>query len=136
MGGTDPKVGADSGAAPPLVLQRAPSQIPALLVKYKTHKKKQSAPTEARIVTQVTKDLEDIQSTPVDEDALTVWFKNKDKYSHLHGLALKVLAVPASLAPVERVLSAGGLLMRPHRASLILRMLSSLVYLKCNNRLL
>lgn len=64
------------------------------------------------------------------------WAHNKDKYPHLHALALKVLSVPASSAPVERVFSAGGLLMRPHRASLGSKMLSSLIFLKCNNGLL
>lgn len=111
------------------------SKIPRLLAKYKTHKKKQSTPTEASIVTQVMKYFEDIQSASTEDDALTFWFKNKDKYPHLHALALKVLTVPASSAPVERVFSAGGLLLRPHRASLGSKMLSSLIFLKCNHGL-
>ncbi|KAL1276314.1 hypothetical protein QQF64_035937 [Cirrhinus molitorella] len=112
------------------------SKIPRLLAKYRTHKKKHSTPTEASIVTQVMKYLEDIQSSPAEVDPLMFWFHNKDKYPHLHALALKVLSVPASSAPVERVFSAGGLLMRPHRARLGPTMLSSLIFLKCNNGLL
>lgn len=112
------------------------SKIPRLLAKYKTHKKKHSTPTEASIVTQVMKYFEDIQSSPIENDPLMFWFHNKDKYPHLHELALKVLSVPASSAPVERVFSAGGLLMRPHRASLGSKMLTSLIFLKCNKGLL
>ncbi|KAI4815992.1 hypothetical protein KUCAC02_006113 [Chaenocephalus aceratus] len=36
-------------------------------------------------------------------------------------------------APVERVFSHGGLIMRPHRARLSARTLSSLIFLKCNH---
>ncbi|KAI7810944.1 hypothetical protein IRJ41_008551 [Triplophysa rosa] len=81
------------------------SKIPRLLAKYKTHKKKHSTPTEASIATQVMKYFEDIQGSPTEEDPLKFWFHNKDKYPHLHVLALKVLSVPASSAPVERVFS-------------------------------
>lgn len=80
--------------------------------------------------------FEDIQSSPIENDPLMFWFYNKDKYPHLHELALKVLSVPASSAPVERVFSAVGLLMRPHRASLGSKMLTSLIFLKCNKGLL
>ena len=38
----------------------------------------------------------------------------------------------SSSAPVERIFSAGGLIMRPHRARLSCNMLKMLVYLKCN----
>uniref|UniRef100_A0A3B4ZNS1 Uncharacterized protein n=1 Tax=Stegastes partitus TaxID=144197 RepID=A0A3B4ZNS1_9TELE len=55
---------------------------------------------------------------------------------HLHKLALKVLTVPASSAPVERVFSRGGIIMRPHRSRLGHKMLQSLMLLKCNQTLL
>uniref|UniRef100_A0A673G3B6 HAT C-terminal dimerisation domain-containing protein n=1 Tax=Sinocyclocheilus rhinocerous TaxID=307959 RepID=A0A673G3B6_9TELE len=55
----------------------------------------------------VMKYFEHIQSSPIEEDPLMFWAHNKDKYPHLHALALKVLSVPASSAPVERVFSAG-----------------------------
>jgi len=44
----------------------------------------------------------------------------------------KIFCVPASSAPVECVLSHGGVIMRPHRARLGDRMLPALVYLECN----
>ena len=51
----------------------------------------------------------------------------------LFQLAMKMHTVPASSAPVERVFSHGGLIMRPHRNRLSDTMLSNLVFLKCNN---
>ena len=38
------------------------------------------------------------------------------KYSQLNVLFEKVFSSPATSAPVERVFSSSGLLMRPHRA--------------------
>uniref|UniRef100_A0A3P8SXC3 HAT C-terminal dimerisation domain-containing protein n=1 Tax=Amphiprion percula TaxID=161767 RepID=A0A3P8SXC3_AMPPE len=62
--------------------------------------------------------------------------KNRDRFPQLHKVALKVLTVPASSAPVERVFSRGGIIMRPHRARLGHKMLQSLMLLKCNQTLL
>ena len=50
----------------------------------------------------------------------------------LHSVALTVLGVPATSAPVERVFSRGGIFMRPHRSRLSNKSLSNLVFLKCN----
>ncbi|KAK0148861.1 hypothetical protein N1851_010714 [Merluccius polli] len=110
------------------------AKIPRLLAKYKTHKKNHSTHGyhHQSVNSEVNAYLEDIQSCPAEEDALVFWLKNKDKYRHLHALAVQVLSVPASSAPVERVFCAGGLIMRPHRASLGSEMLSSLIFLKCN----
>jgi len=44
----------------------------------------------------------------------------------------KISGVPASSAPVERVFSYGGVIVRPHRARPEDQMLSALIYLKCN----
>ncbi|GAA6096857.1 uncharacterized protein LOC115778158 [Tachysurus ichikawai] len=48
----------------------------------------------------------------------------------------QVLSVPAFSAPVERVFSRGGIIMRLHRARLGHKMLQSLIFLKCNQMLL
>ena len=53
----------------------------------------------------------------------------------LHPLQEKLLCVPATSAPVERVFSHGGLFMRPHRARLGQQILSMLVFSKCNRHL-
>jgi len=50
----------------------------------------------------------------------------------LHQLAMSVLSVPATSAAVGRVFSHGGLFMRPHRARMSDKLLSTLVFLKCN----
>jgi hypothetical protein len=47
-------------------------------------------------------------------------------------LAMRILSVPATSAPVERVFSHGGILMRPHRASMSDKTLADFVFLKCN----
>ena len=43
-----------------------------------------------------------------------------------------IVAIPASSAPVERVFSHGGIVLRPHRARMSDKLLSELVFLKCN----
>lgn len=58
------------------------------------------------------------------------------RYPALYALAQNVLSVPASSAPVERVFSHGGLIMRPHRAKLSPQMLECLMFLKCNAHIL
>ncbi len=59
-------------------------------------------------------------------------FVKKNHFPHLHRLALKVLCIPATAAPAERVFSQSGLLMRPHRSRLSKDMLSKLTFIKCN----
>uniref|UniRef100_A0A3Q1GY77 HAT C-terminal dimerisation domain-containing protein n=1 Tax=Acanthochromis polyacanthus TaxID=80966 RepID=A0A3Q1GY77_9TELE len=88
-----------------------------------------------RNATSIGKYFEAIQDSDTD-NALVFWTKNRDRFPQLHKLALKVLTVPASSAPVERVFSRGGIIMRPHRARLGHKMLQSLMLLKCNQALL
>ncbi|CAF4937644.1 unnamed protein product, partial [Rotaria socialis] len=47
-------------------------------------------------------------------------------------LALRVLCVPATSAPAERIFSKSGLLMTPHRSRLSTDTLSKLTFVKCN----
>lgn len=111
-----------------------PVKCPRLLTRYKAHKKRSSGQGSS-IRTQISKYFDAIQDTDAD-NALVFWYKNQDRFPQLHNLALKVLSVPASSAPVERVFSRGGIIMRPHRARLGHRMLQSLMFLKCNKALL
>ena len=46
-------------------------------------------------------------------------------------LVERILAVPASLAPVERVYSNSGLILHPHRVEMSDKLLKSLVFAKC-----
>ncbi len=57
------------------------------------------------------------------------------EFSLLQGLFHRVLCAPASSAPVERVFSRSGLLLRPHCARMSDQMLEHLVFLKCNIQL-
>ena len=63
---------------------------------------------------------------------LKFWSLHKQKLPKLFALAKRVISIPASSAPVERVFSQGGLIMRPHRSRLSDQLLSDLVFLKCN----
>ena len=55
-----------------------------------------------------------------------------DKFTSIRPLFERILCVPASSAPVERVFSQGGLVMRPNRARMTNTLLEELVFLKCN----
>ncbi|XP_078026436.1 zinc finger BED domain-containing protein 4-like [Epinephelus lanceolatus] len=110
---------------PPLKHQR-------LLSRYKAFKMQHSTTWDSSITAQISKYLDNMND--YDCDALTFWSKNQEHFPQLHNVALKVLSIPASSAPVERVFSRGGILMRPHRARLGHKMLQFLVFLKCNQR--
>jgi len=62
-------------------------------------------------------------------------FREDERFSKLHKFLGKILCVPATSDAVERVFSHGGLFMRPHRARLGHKVLSDLVFAKCNKRL-
>ncbi|XP_073714182.1 uncharacterized protein [Misgurnus anguillicaudatus] len=66
-------------------------------------------------------------------DCMDFWEKHAKIFPRLYIVSMKLLAVPATSAPVERVFSHGGLIMRPHRARLGAKTLSSLIFLKCNH---
>jgi hAT family C-terminal dimerisation region len=55
------------------------------------------------------------------------------QYRHLHPLFQRVFCTPASSAPVERIFSQSGIIMRPHRAKMNDALLETLVFLKCNS---
>ncbi|KAK7929853.1 hypothetical protein WMY93_006248 [Mugilogobius chulae] len=66
------------------------------------------------------------------QNALLFWAMNMNTLSALYPIASRVLAVPATSAPVERVFSHGGIILRPHRAQTTDRLLANLVFCKCN----
>ena len=65
-------------------------------------------------------------------DPEAFWYKYKRTYPLLFELYLKVLCVVASGSPVERVFSVAGNLFRPRRSRMSAKVLSALVFLKCN----
>ena len=68
------------------------------------------------------------------EDAIAFWQRliAAKTLNKLQSAALRVLSIPASSSPVERVFSHGGIIMRPHPARLSDSKLSKLIFLKCN----
>lgn len=66
------------------------------------------------------------------QNALLFWALNMKTLPSLFRVAIRVLAVPASSAPVERVFSHGGIILRPHRAQMTDRLLANLIFCKCN----
>ena len=60
-------------------------------------------------------------------------FLKKDLYLSLYELGIKYLSVPTTSAPMERIFSQSGYIMRLHRASLILKNCVSLLFLNVTN---
>ena len=62
-------------------------------------------------------------------------FAKNENYKPLHPLLEKIFSPPATSAPVERIFSHSGLLMRPNRARMGDKLLEQLMFLRCNNKL-
>lgn len=77
-------------------------------------------------------DSEEIVNETDGIDAIKYWCKHKMQWPKLYKLFNVVLSVPASSAPVERVFSHGGIIFRPHRATMSDKNLSDVMLLKCN----
>jgi hAT family C-terminal dimerisation region len=60
--------------------------------------------------------------------------KDDESFARLHALFEKMFCSPATSAPTEHVFSHSGLCMPPHRARMGGKMLSNLVFLKCNTQ--
>jgi len=70
----------------------------------------------------------DCDSEPVD-----FWVRNNATYDKLIPEAVRrTFAILASSAPVERVFRHGGFVLRPNRARMSDKLLSELLFLKCN----
>lgn len=54
------------------------------------------------------------------------------EFKCLRPLFSRIFSIPASSAPVERIFSQSGLIVKPHRAKMCDNLLETLVYLKCN----
>ena len=81
----------------------------------------------------VKKYLDYVRSAPTGDPWPVV--QNTVSYKRLMPLFERVFCAPATSAPVERVFSQSGLILRPHRARLTDKMLSNLVFLKCNSHI-
>ena len=72
----------------------------------------------------------------VDLNVEIFWLYNKDKYPHLFKLAKKILTIPATSAPVERLFSKAGYIHRKNRMKLTKLNLERSVLLKANVELM
>ena len=117
-------------------------KLPRLFSRYDSHTQKKKVGAENIALTtknQFAKYLEEVDKYDPTEGRCHVfhfWANNKKKFPNLFSLAMRVLSIPASSAPVEGVFSRGGLIMRPHRARLGAETLLKLIFLKCNETLL
>ena len=80
---------------------------------------------------QLTNYLSTINSDSFDPESDYNIFGDKN-FTRLRPLFSRLFCVPATSAPVERVFSQGGIIMRPHRARLGNELLEMLMYLRCN----
>lgn len=115
----------------------APTKVPRLLAKYNRHRNKSGSKTDRDTTRrQLVRYFEEVQDLPGEVCALQFWKEVSKKLPTLYKLAYRVLSVPASSAPVERIFSRGGIIMRPHRARLSSDMLSMLMFLKCKENII
>ena len=73
---------------------------------------------------------------PLHECPLAYWANNSVKYPKLSLHARRYLSIPASSGAIERVFSSGGKIFRPERCNLSNELFSSLIFIKCNKKLL
>jgi len=67
-----------------------------------------------------------------DLEPVDFWVSNNATYDKLVPAVRRTFAIPVSSAPVERVFSHKGIVLRPNRARMSDKLLSELVFLKCN----
>ena len=111
----------------------------ALFSSYERRRNNPASATQAEVSlpTLVTNYLDCVRRLSTNPPA-DPWSSVKDdqSFTRLHVLFEKVFCSPATSAPVERVFSHSGLFMRPHRARMGDKMLSNLVFLKCNKHII
>ena len=86
---------------------------------------------------QLSKYLDQINSPDVDDGGnldLEAVF-GRDHFKDLRQLFERIMCTPATSAPVERIFSRSGIIMRPHRARMADSTLETLMYLTSNSKL-
>ena len=109
-----------------------PTETTTLLNKYKRRKLPSndcSIPTARQ---KLSKYLDTVNEMNHQENVFDFWQKKSCDFPTLFRLAFCVLSVPATSAPVERVFSKSGFILRPQRSSTSSENFSMQVFLKCN----
>ena len=70
---------------------------------------------------------------PEDEDPLSFWKTNKNRFPDMAVLACKYLQTPTSSAPVERLFSIAGKIFRPERCRLSGELFEKLMFIRSND---
>ena len=113
--------------------EEPPSKIPRLFASYSKARRRSTNSKNVSVGGQLECYYNFIrQDNDETSCSLSFWKRNHKKLHLLFPLALQVLAVPATSAPVERLFSAGGLIMRPHRSRAGADLVSCLTVLKTN----
>jgi hypothetical protein len=68
-------------------------------------------------------------------DVLSYWKINQNRFKVLARIVKEIFSVQATSAPIERVFSVSGFLMRSHRSIFTYKNLSNLMFSKCNKQL-
>ena len=79
--------------------------------------------------------LKAINSPALDAELTIEMAASSKQYFHLHPLFERLFCTPATSAPVEHLFSQIGIIMRPHWAKMTDSLLETLVFLKCNSKL-
>ena len=69
----------------------------------------------------------------IEDNPLVCWGSNENNYPILASMAKRVLAIPASSAPVERLFSIAGKIFHPDRCRLSDNTFHKLIMIKCNS---
>lgn len=127
---------ANNTVVSPEIIIPPPKKVPKLFANY--NRLNATATTDGSSETSVLDTLNKYLTMDIngnETDSLTFWTQHKTSYEKLIPAVLRILPVPASSAPVERVFSFGGIFLRPNRARMSEKLLSTLVFLRCNEEL-
>lgn len=115
------------------VQQPAKKKLCSLFAHYRNATGSSAGKCVQNVNLQLSSYLERINKPEFDTDGFCLC--KMAEYAALQPLFEKVFCVPSTSAPVERVFSQSGLIMRPHRARMSDSMLETLMFLKCNSHL-
>lgn len=103
-----------------------PAKTPRLFSGYRKKSNKKDDPVSS-VKAELIRYIQ-VSSDKEEADYLCFWKRHAKVFLRLYLVAMRVLAVPSTSAPVKRVFSHRGLIMRIHQARLSARTLSCLIF--------